>query len=270
MSAGFDALGDRMKAYEAATDIRLNTSLPICARVDGRSFSRLTAKFRKPFDSRISGAMRATAAYLVEQTHAKIGYVQSDEITLIWQAAQGGSMFFDGRVLKLASVCASMASVKFHGVLGGDKLPSFDCRVWQVPSQTEAANVLVWRALDARKNAISSACRSHFSTKQMYRKDQTEMRKMLSSAGVDFDTDYPAEDRQGAFFRRVTGQRELDDETWARIPENRRPPTRWVVRSWVDSVKMPFFTDVTNREAVVFDGAVPETPPTDTPPPSLR
>lgn len=252
-----DELGDRMKGYEAATDVRLDTSLPICARIDGRSFSRFTRGCEKPFDSRVSGAMRAAAAYLVDHTHAKIGYVQSDEITLIWQAADTGSIIFDGRVLKLASVCASMAAVKFYCAFGGDRLPAFDCRVWSVPSQTEAANVLVWRALDARKNAVSSACRAHFSAKTMHRKDQAEMREMLTTAGIDFDTHYHADDRYGVFYRRVSGEREIDDETWARIPEKNRPESRTVTRSWVDQIDMPFFAGVTNREAVIFDGASP-------------
>lgn len=252
-----DKFGDRMKEYEAATDARLNVALPICARIDGRSFSRFTRGCDKPFDARISNAMRETAKHLVDQTHAKIGYVQSDEISLIWQAKDEGSIIFDGRVQKLASVCASMASVKFHSVFGGEKLPAFDCRVWQVPSQTEAANVLVWRALDARKNAVSSACRAHFSAKQMHGKGQADMRGMLVSIGIDFDAHYPADDRHGVFFRRVTGERKIDDETWLSIPEKNRPESRTVTRSWVDKIDMPFFMEVTNREAVIFDSAPP-------------
>ena len=253
-----DELGSRMKEYEATTDTRLDTALPICARIDGRSFSRFTRGCKKPFDARVSNAMRETAKYLVDQTHAKIGYVQSDEITLIWQASEGGSVFFDGRVLKLASVCASMAAVKFYSVFGGDKLPSFDCRVWQVPSQTEAANALVWRALDARKNAVSSACRAHFSAKRMHKKDQSLMREMLASIGIDFDTDYPVEDRHGVFFRRISGPRWIPQEEWEKIPGKHRPKSRTVIRSWVDQIDMPFFTEVTNREAVIFDGVSPE------------
>ena len=252
-----DQLGDRMKKYEAVTDVRLDTSMPICARIDGRSFSAFTRGCKKPFDDRVSGAMRAAAAYLVEHTHAKIGYVQSDEITLIWQAPETGSIIFDGRVLKLASVCASLASVKFYDFFGGSKLPAFDCRVWSLPSRDEAANVLVWRSLDARKNAVSSACRAHFSAKQMHRKNQAEMKAMLASIGIDFDAHYPAEDRHGVFFRRVTGKRKIDDKTWEKIPASKRPATRFVTRSWVDQIEMPFFTEVTNREAVIFDGAAP-------------
>lgn len=253
-----DELGDRMKGYERATEARLDPSLPIVARIDGRAFSAFTRGCERPFDARVSGAMRAAAAYLVEESHAKIGFVQSDEITLIWQNTEGGSILFDGRILKLCSVLASMAAVRFDRAFGGDRMPSFDCRVWQVPSQEEAANTLLWRALDARKNSVSSACRAHFSAKAMFRKGQAEMRAMLASVGVDFDLAYSADDRHGVFYRRVTGLREIDDAAWERIPECHRPDSRLVTRSWVEAVQMPFFGDVKNRTAVIFDGANPE------------
>lgn len=252
-----DQLGDRMKSYERATEIRLDPTLPIIARIDGRAFSAFTRGCEKPFDAKVSGAMRAAASYLVEQTHAKIGFVQSDEITLIWLNKSGGSVFFDGRVLKLCSVLASMAAVRFDRSFGGTRLPSFDCRVWQVPSETEAANTLLWRALDARKNSVSSACRAHFSAKAMFRKGQADMREMLAGVGVDFDTAYPAEDRHGVFFRRVSGEREIEDEVWAKIPPSHRPASRVVTRSWVEAVNMPFFGEIGNREAFIFDGEAP-------------
>ena len=121
-----DELGNRMKEYEASgTSHKLDVSLPICARIDGRSFSKFTSGCERPFDSRVSGAMRATCAYLVEQTHALIGYVQSDEISLVFQANEGGSVLFDGKSHKLNSVLASMAAVKFYDEFGGSKPVSY-------------------------------------------------------------------------------------------------------------------------------------------------
>lgn len=254
-----DELGDRMKGYERATETRLDPSSPIIARIDGRAFSTFTRGCKKPFDARVSVAMRAAAALLVEESHAKIGFVQSDEITLIWHNVDGGSMLFDGRVLKLCSVLASMAAVQFDRSFGGERLPTFDCRVWQVPTQEEAANTLLWRALDARKNSVSSACRAHFSAKSMFRKSRTEMRAMLASIGVDFDRAYAAEDRHGVYYRRVTGLREIDSEAWGRIPDRHKPDNRMVTRSWIEAIAMPFFGDVKNRAAVIFDNAAPET-----------
>lgn len=253
-----DEMGDRMKEFEdAATSQRFDPSLPICARIDGRSFSRFTRGCEKPFDAKLSSAMRETAAYLVEQTHAKIGYTQSDEITLVWENTEGGSIIFDGRVQKMTSVFASMAGVKFFSVYGGEKLPAFDCHVWQVPSREEAANVLLWRVFDARKNATISACRAHFSPNKMHGKRQADMREMMRSVGTDFDTAYPVEDRFGVFFRRVVGKREIDQHTWAKIPEKHKPESRLVTRPWVEQIDMPFFGDVTNRPDVIFEGSDP-------------
>ena len=247
-----------MKGYEAPmTSQRLDASLPICARIDGRSFSSFTRGCEKPFDAKISTSMRETCAYLVEETHAKIGFVQSDEISLIWQNVEGGSVIFDGKVHKMTSVLASMAAVKFYSIYGGDKLPSFDCRVWQVPSQIEAANTILWRALDARKNSVSSACHTKYSAKQMHQKNREEQVKMLAEAGVNFEEDYSSEDKWGSYYRRVTGQKEIDEETWMKIPENNKPPTRIVTRSWVDQIPMPYFGDVKNRVGVIFNGEDP-------------
>ena len=53
-----DLFGDRMKAYEAVeTDRILDASLPIYARIDGRSFSAFTRGMQRPFDERMTGAM---------------------------------------------------------------------------------------------------------------------------------------------------------------------------------------------------------------------
>ena len=56
--------------------------------------------------------------FLVEETGAIVGYTQSDEISLTWHSTDHKSqIFFDGRVLKIASVLAAQASVKFNGLM---------------------------------------------------------------------------------------------------------------------------------------------------------
>jgi len=65
--------------------------------------------------------MVETTNYLVEETHARIGYTQSDEISLVWQQDRyDAEVFFNGKIHKLASVLASLASVKFNHVCLGD------------------------------------------------------------------------------------------------------------------------------------------------------
>lgn len=252
-----DAFGDVMKAFERQHETWLAPALPICVRVDGRSFSTYTRGCEKPFDARVSGAMRAATKALVEETNARLGYTQSDEITLIIQTEPGQTPLFDGRVQKLASVLASVAAVHFDRAFRGSKPPSFDCRVWQVPDRETAADTVLWRALDARKNGVSSAFRSRFSAPEMHGKKRRDMLAALMAAGVDYEADFSAEDRLGTYFRRVEREGVIPDEVWDTIPEHSRPPTRTVVRRSVSNVSMPFFGKVINRADVIFDGEAP-------------
>src|SRR5947199_10073326 len=113
-----DDFGDRMKRYEAAETARcFMPLLPIYARIDGRCFSSFTQSMKRPYDERITRAMVETTNYLVEATHARIGYTQSDELSLVWQQDRyDAEVFFNGKIHKLASVLASLVSVKFNHV----------------------------------------------------------------------------------------------------------------------------------------------------------
>jgi tRNA(His) 5'-end guanylyltransferase len=264
-----DDFGDRMKAYEAAeTGRSFMPLLPIYARIDGRCFSRVTQGLARPYDLRITRAMIETTKYLVEQTHARIGYTQSDEISLVWQQDRHDSeVFFNGKVYKLASVLAGLASVKFNYVCLADEtlrertrqmMPVFDCRVFQLPNRTEAANAFLWREKDATKNAISMAARSFYPHRQLHGKSSAEMQEMIFHKGQNFN-DYPAFFKRGTFVRRITEQRPFTPEELARIPEEHRPaPDTLVTRARVVELDMPVFTRVVNREAVLFDGAEPK------------
>lgn len=256
-----DDFGNRMKAYEAVeTDRKLDPLLPIYARIDGRAFSTFTRGMERPFDSRMTTAMIETTKHLVHETHARIGYTQSDEISLVWLADKPGSdVLFSGKVQKMVSVLASMAAAKFTVAIPEEwrgRMPHFDARVFQLPSREEAANAFLWRAMDARKNAISMAAQSRFSHKALHGKDQGMMLAMMAEDGFDFDS-LPATFRRGSFVRREVVTRELSAEELARIPEKHRPDGP-VMRSDMKVLDMPPFNTVTNRAAVVFDGAAPE------------
>jgi tRNA(His) 5'-end guanylyltransferase len=264
-----DDFGDRMKGYEAAeTERVLMPLLPIYARIDGRCFSGFTRGLDRPFDRRITRAMLETTRYLVEETHARIGYTQSDEISLVWQQDRFDSeVFFNGKVHKLVSVLASLATARFNHVCLAEEdlrertqtmLPVFDCRVFQLPNRTEAANAILWREKDATKNAISMAARCFYSHKELHGKSGPQMQEMLFQKGQNFDA-YPAFFKRGTFVRRITEERPLTPEELERIPERHRPPPETLVtRSRVVEIEMPVFTRVLNREAVIFEGAGPE------------
>lgn len=260
-----DELGDRMKDYERReTGRRFFPTLPVYARIDGRGFSKFTAGMDRPFDQRMTDAMIEVTKYLVKETHATIGYVQSDEISLVWMAESYESdIFFSGKEQKIVSVLASMAAAKMAQVINGwapfnARLPHFDARVLQLPNPTEAANMFLFRALDAQKNAVSMACRAIASSKAMHKKGQREMLEMVKAAGVDYDA-YPDAFRLGTFVRRQVVERELTEKEIERWPANQRPePGTLVKRSNVAAVlDVPRFNIVTNRTEFIFDGADP-------------
>ena len=101
-------LDDRMKEYEAVTTNRmLMNKVPVYARVDGRSFSSFCRGLDKPFDMAFVEVMQKTCAHLVEETNAALGYVMSDEISLVFLEAS--KVPFETRLFKLESVLAAIA-----------------------------------------------------------------------------------------------------------------------------------------------------------------
>lgn len=258
------SLGDRMKLYEATeAKRRFMPLLPIYARIDGKSFSKFTKGMDRPYDVNMSRAMIETTKYLVDQTDARMGYTQSDEISLVWYSDSIDSqVFFDGRIQKMTSVVAAMTSVKFLVMMQelfpervATKLPVFDCRVFQLPNKAEAANTFVWRERDATKNAISMAAQSVCSHKSLQHKNGNEMQEMMWQKGINFN-DYPAFFKRGTFVQRRKVLRTLTDVELARIPEQHRP-TGPVMRTEILELDMPPFTKVTNRNEVIFDGVDP-------------
>jgi len=263
-----DDLGDRMKSYEGRETLRsFLPFLPVVARIDGRGFSKFTKDMRRPYDERMSDAMIATTKYLVEKSNAVIGYTQSDEITLVWHTDKINSeIFFAGKVQKMVSVLAGMASSAFMLAVmkqfeDSDSLikmvPAFDCRVFQVPNQIEAANCVLWRERDATKNAISMATRYYYPHKAMHKKSGSEMQEMLFQKEINFN-DYPAFFKRGTFVRRQTVFRDLTKAELQRIPAAHRP-TGPVQRSETLSLNVPPFNKVTNRVDFIFNGADPRT-----------
>ena len=81
-----EKLGDRMKKYEADMDYRILPCESFIVRLDGRSFSKFTKKFYKPFDIVFVKAMCKTMTDLVDEFDVQTGYTHSDEITLIFNS----------------------------------------------------------------------------------------------------------------------------------------------------------------------------------------
>ena len=234
----FDTLGDRMKSYETpSTSRKAEKGFPLIARLDGRSFHTYTKGFNRPYDINLSSVMIGLTSALTDEFHADLGYTQSDEITLMWYVPTDSvrDYPFAGRFQKLESVLASFAGAWFNRKssilpVKGDKLATFDCRAFTVPSKDEAINIFRWRQWDCTKNAVSMAAHTYYSAKFLHGKKRDEMIFLLKDeAHVDFHK-YPEFFKSGTFVRKEDVERELTPQELDKIQPQYRP-TGPVLRS---------------------------------------
>ncbi len=153
----FDEIDTRMRVFETAHDHCVLPGIYIVARLDGRSFTRLTKEVHKlevPFDEGFRDMMLATVEHLMNCGIDIIyGYTQSDEISLLFAENEET---FGRKTRKLNSVLAGEASAKLSLLLGD--IACFDCRICQLPNITEVVNYFRWRSEDANRNALNAHC----------------------------------------------------------------------------------------------------------------
>lgn len=260
----FEALGDKHKTYESRETLgSFMPGLPVVARLDGRSFHRFTKGLERPYDAKLREAFVETTKYLVQETHACVGYCQSDEISLAWPCQDGKPMLFEGRKQKLVSTLAAMASVKFYEQVckllpkKAHLLPTLDARVWQYPSLELATEAFLWREADATRNSLTMAAHAHFSHKELHKAGYAKKHEMLFSKGINWN-DYPAAFKRGVYVQRKLITKELTEQELAAIPEKHRPQGP-VVRSVVKELDLPPLNTVRNQVAVLMFGEDPRT-----------
>lgn len=187
-----DALGDRMKNYEAVSKNSLIRRMPVIIRLDGCHFHSFCKGFKKPFDPLMVKTMQSTMKYLCENIQGCVlGYTQSDEITLLLidYKKLNSSSWFDNEVQKMCSVSAALATYAFNKYFNDfylDQLAEkgeadeydliydkkrrqgayFDSRVFNIPRE-EVTNCILWRQLDAERNSVNSLAQSLFSHKSL-------------------------------------------------------------------------------------------------------
>ena len=215
----FDNLKKKQEYYRSLTDYRLVPNSYVIVMLDGRSFSKkVKNKFNKPFDERFVHAMNETTKYLCEQVHGcKFGYCQSDEITHAitdFETPVTGS-FFEYRISKILSICASMASAKFNSimletrlseslsryassednltklgqVLQNQPLYEFDCKAWNVPTFNDIYGWLLYRQLDCIRNSKQQTAQTYLSHKELMNLNTDEqITKLMQTNGVDWET----------------------------------------------------------------------------------
>lgn len=154
----FDELDAKMRIYEQSLDQIIPPGNYIVARIDGRSFTRLTkevCEFEAPFDENFNKMMVETVKGLVADTGMEIlyGYTQSDEISLLFRLE---SQVFGRKVRKLNSILAGTASALFSLQLGQTAV--FDCRISPLPNKELVIDYFRWRMEDAHRNCLNSWC----------------------------------------------------------------------------------------------------------------
>jgi tRNA(His) 5'-end guanylyltransferase len=153
----FDELDQRMRVFETAHDHCVLPGLYMVARLDGRSFTRLTKevhRFEAPFDERMRDLMVQTTLHLMQSGFRVLyGYTQSDEISLLFHPHEET---FQRKLRKYISILAGEASAALSLLLADHA--AFDCRISQLPKAEDVVDYFRWRSEDAHRNALNSHC----------------------------------------------------------------------------------------------------------------
>lgn len=185
---------------------KLDGTKPILLMLDGRSFSNFTKRFANPFDDVFIKLMNDTAISLCREIgRAKFAYVQSDEISIYIEPSdpEVSTPWFDGRIQKICSVAASIASsvftrlylnhvyendlVNFKNIFNSKLAISFDCKAWNVPDLESVADWFIYRNKDCVRNSKQQFSQSFFKHKDLMGKNCEEQIKMvLDKFGKDW------------------------------------------------------------------------------------
>jgi len=226
-------LDDRMKLYERSVGTKLMPRCPAIIRVDGRAFHTFTRGMEKPFDTNLNELMVHVAAKLCAEIHtARMAYAQSDEISILLTDYNrfNTQQWFDGKVQKIVSIAASIATEAFNRkvphLFDGDmhwRSAHFDARVFSLPKE-EVCNYFVWRQKDAVRNSIQSLGQAHFSHGALQGKSCNQIQEMLFSQRQINWNDCPVIQKRGFCV--------IKQDVWA-LDE---PPTFTDDREYIDNL----------------------------------
>lgn len=191
----FDDLDQKMRVYETAADVCVLPEVFMVARLDGRSFTRLTrelCQFEAPFDERFRDLMVETTESLMDCGFRVIyAYTESDEISLLFDRDE---RLFGRKLRKYVSLLAGQASAAFSLRLG--QVATFDCRISQLPNASLVVDYFRWRNEDAARNSLNSWCywtlrkqgfNEQAATRQILGLSVSQRNELLFSQGINFN-----------------------------------------------------------------------------------
>lgn len=200
----FDELDARMRAFETARDPSALPGVFLVARIDGRSFTRLTKEvmnYERPFDERFRDAMIGTVVHLMScGFQAIFGYTQSDEISLLFGRDENS---YGRNIRKWTSILAGEASAAF--AVSISRVAAFDCRVIELPTENLVVDYFRWRSEDAHRNALNAWCYWKLrdegadvamATQRLEGMSVAEKNELLFQRGMNFN-ELPAWQRRG-------------------------------------------------------------------------
>ena len=215
-------LKDKCYFYQKRRNYSVDTDKYVIAHIDGRSFSKMIKnKFEKPFDEQFVYLMNETACYLASNVQGvQFAYVQSDEISLIIKKTEpNGDIFFGGRLCKMQSIIASLATAKFNqlmmvynitknnyfftkedtadtiydivdavDVITNSPLYQFDCKVWDVDNANDAMAWLLFRNIDCIRNSKQQTAQTYLPHKELVGLHTDEQIALLKERhGIDWN-----------------------------------------------------------------------------------
>jgi tRNA(His) 5'-end guanylyltransferase len=221
------------------------------------SFSKFTGSMKKPYDTVMADAMRATALRALETFGPNFVYTQSDEITMVFSPER---IPFDGRLQKMAGGYAGKISSFFVFEAMRRFQSGLNDLVAATSPDEMAAQFVIWREVDARRNAALGAGRAEFTQSQLGGKSPGDIKDMLTALGIDYYDKYPNQFRRGIFMRKREVAMSLTEEELARIPDHVRESKRGTtfLRSKAVEVEErgPFY-EMDNIVEVLFEDADP-------------
>ena len=204
MNMKFDDFDREMRIYEQSLDQMILPDMYIAARLDGRSFTRLTkeiCQFEAPFDERFRDLMIHTAKSAMECGFRIIyGYTESDEISLLFHPDDNS---FSRKVRKLNTTLAGEASAAFTLELG--RSATFDCRIIPLPNLKRVTDYFLWRQEDSHRNSLNAWCYWTLRQEGMSKNEATEMlsgksiafkNELLFQKGINYN-DLPSWQKRG-------------------------------------------------------------------------
>lgn len=191
----FDELDRKMRVFETTNDLFVLPGVYMVARLDGRSFTRLTKEvhqFEAPFDERFRDLMLDTVEHLMTCGFNMLyGYTESDEISLLFSPDENS---FGRKLRKLISILAGEASANFS--LGLGTVACFDCRISQLPTIDLVVDYFRWRNEDSHRNALNGHCywslrrdglSAENATASLERVSAAEKIELLFQHGINFN-----------------------------------------------------------------------------------